>query len=137
MSADEHKAVVQRLYVELNQRNWDVVDELLASNYLGHFVGVPAPMSRDTFKQFVSGDTFPDFHHALEDVIVEGDRVVVRITYQGTHLASFMGMPPTGKQVTFSGINILRLADGKIVEHWSVSDMLGMLQQLGVIPAAG
>ena len=78
---------------------------------------------------------FPDFHHTVEDLVAEGDKVVPRLTLRGTHQGDFQGLPPTGKQVTFSGINVMRLEDGKIVEHWSIGDTLGMLQQLGAIPA--
>ena len=70
-------------------------------------------------------------------MIAEGDKVVCRLTWHGTHQGKFMGIPPTGKHETFTSIDIVRLADGKFVEHWNVVDHLGMLQQLGVIPAPG
>ena len=71
----------------------------------------------------------------IEDVIAEGDKVAVRFTFRGTHQGELMGIPPTGKQVTISGMDINRIAGGKIAERWAVFDMLGMLQQLGVMPA--
>ena len=73
----------------------------------------------------------------LEDMIAEGDFVVVRHTARGTHQDNFMSIPPTGKQVTMTGILIDRVADGKMIEEWSNSDYLGLLQQLGVIPSMG
>jgi predicted ester cyclase len=78
---------------------------------------------------------FPDIHVAVEDVIANGDKVVVRLTFSGTHTGPLMGMPPTGKFVTITGIAIDRIQNGKIVEHWVNRDDLGMLQQLGMIPA--
>ena len=80
---------------------------------------------------------FPDFHYTVEDEIAEGDKVVVRLTARGTQNGSFLGMPPSGKQATWSEIHIARMSSGKVVEHWVESDTLGMLQQLGVIPPMG
>ena len=77
---------------------------------------------------------FPDLHLTVEDMIAEGDKVVTRFTSRGTQTGAFMGIPPTGKQVTVSSIVIARIADGKIVEEWGLDDQMGMLQQLGVIP---
>jgi steroid delta-isomerase-like uncharacterized protein len=89
------------------------------------------------FKIFVSAlrAAFPDFQYSVEDVIAEGDKVVVRLTARGTQKGEFAGMPASGKQATWSEIHIADLADGRIVEHWVVQDQLGMLQQLGFIPA--
>jgi steroid delta-isomerase-like uncharacterized protein len=80
---------------------------------------------------------FPDMHLGVEDIIAEGDRVVVRLTFHGTHQAALMGIPATGKQISGTGINIHRLASGKAVEQWGNSDDLGLMQQLGVVPAPG
>lgn len=80
---------------------------------------------------------FPDQWWQIEDLIAEGDRVVARTTMRGTHLGDFFGIPPTGRQVTLPGVHIMRIADGKIAEHWGSNDDLGMMRQLGVIPAAG
>ena len=77
---------------------------------------------------------FPDLHSTIDQLIAEGDIVAGRMTTTGTHRGEFMGIPPTGKRVTFSEIHIVRIADGKAVEHWGNSDDLGMMQQLGVIP---
>jgi hypothetical protein len=76
---------------------------------------------------------FPDLHIDVEDMIAEGDKVVARVTASGTHQGEFMGIAPTGNRVEFSAIDIARIAEGKIVEHWSNSDQLGMMQQLGVM----
>jgi steroid delta-isomerase-like uncharacterized protein len=78
---------------------------------------------------------FPGSRITLEDVISEGAEVAARFTLRATHGGDFNGIPPTGKQISLSGITILRFADGKCVERWSQADFLGLLQQLGVIPA--
>ena len=79
----------------------------------------------------------PDARYTVEDMIAEGDRVVSRFTMTGTQTGEMQGIPPTGKQCKVAGIDIFRVVDGKIVEHWDAVDQLGMLQQLGVIPAPG
>ncbi len=76
---------------------------------------------------------FPDYQTMIDDLIAEGDKVVARITMSGTNTGSFMGMPPTGKHVSFTGIYIARIANGKIVEHWGEEDGVSLLQQLGVL----
>ncbi len=78
---------------------------------------------------------FPDLHVTPEDVIAEGDSVVARLTSRGTHQGEFQGIPPTGKQITLTGIEVFRIADGTIAERWGEFDFLGLLQQLGVIPS--
>jgi predicted ester cyclase len=78
---------------------------------------------------------FPDLHGTIEDQIAEGDKVVSRMTYRGTHQGELMGIPPTGKQVTMSFIGIHRITAGKVAEGWVNFDALGMMQQLGVIPS--
>jgi len=80
---------------------------------------------------------FPDLHFTVEDFIAEGDKVVARLTVRGTQQGIFMGIPPTGKHATVTAIDINRMAGGKSVEHWLNMDTLGLLQQLGVIPAPG
>jgi steroid delta-isomerase-like uncharacterized protein len=80
-------------------------------------------------------DAFPDLHITVEDLIAEGDRVVGRVTFRGTHSKDFQGMPATGKQIEMQVIDILRVEDGKIMERWGVADNLAMMQQLGAMPA--
>lgn len=138
MFGENNKDVVRQFFEALNQGNMAMIDEALAPTYAGHFIGmVAAPLSRDAFKQFMSMSltTFPDFHHEVVDIFAEGDKVAVRLRYSGTQHGVFMGLPPTGTQVVFEGINVFYLAHGKITHHWSVSDMLGMQQQLGMLAA--
>jgi predicted ester cyclase len=82
-------------------------------------------------------DAFPDTHMTIEDLIVEGDKVVGRYTMTGTHKGAYMGIPPTNKKLTMSVIEIDRFVGGKCVESWLKADTLGMMQQLGAIPTPG
>lgn len=79
--------------------------------------------------------TFPDMNWEIHDLIAEGDRVVARTTMTGTHLGDFFGIPPTGKSVSMDGVHVLRVADGRIAEHWGSNDDLGLMRQLGVVPS--
>ena len=138
MSTEENKAIDRRFTEEVwNQGNLAVVDELMSADYDGHDPAMPA--GSEGLKQFVLmyRSAFPDVHLTIEDQIAEGDTVVSRWTARGTHKGELMGIPPTGKQVTVTGMNIERIANGKFVEGWSNYDTLGMLQQLGVVPAPG
>ena len=139
MSTEQNKAVARRRIEEgVNKRNLALIDELLAPNCVHHFPGNP-PLDRAAFKQVSAmfHSAFPDLHETIEDGIVDEDRVAQRLTSRGTHLGEFQGIPATGKRFTVSAITILRIEGGKIVEMWSEFDALGLLQQLGVIPAPG
>ena len=104
------------------------------SRYTGRFILCP-----EGFKAYVSAFrvAFPDLHATVEDQIAEEGKAAMRFTARGTHKGEFQGIPPTGKQVTLSGIDIQRIVDGKIVENWVSLDALGLLQQLGVLPPMG
>jgi steroid delta-isomerase-like uncharacterized protein len=138
MSMPERNKELMRRYVEQSVTHGDdaVLDELTSADYLGHMSGVP-DFDRAMHRQLLGAfrEAFPDLQVTIEDLIAEGDRVVSRSTYRGTHLGMFQGIPPTGRTFTIGGIDISRVVDGKVVEDWMVLDMLGMLQQLGVIPA--
>jgi steroid delta-isomerase-like uncharacterized protein len=141
MSVDANKSIVQRAFDSMSEGPEQFVaehDQIYAPNLVGHFSGMP-PVDIDMHRQFGLGtfSAFPDLKRPVEDLVAEGDKVVARWTSVGTHQGDFMGIPPTGKQVTTSGITIFRLEDGKIVEEWSESDMLGMLQQVGAFPSGG
>ena len=152
MSTEHNKAIVRRFLEEVqNQGNVAAVDELLAPNILLHFdfpsdVPVPTELQlgleeiKQDFSQFRT--TFPDFHFTVELQVAEGDLVVTRGTARGTHTGEYRGLiykgiPPTGKQVTWTETWIWRIADGKFVEFWSNEDDLGRLQQIGAIPTPG
>jgi steroid delta-isomerase-like uncharacterized protein len=138
MSTEENKALIRRAYDALNQRNWEVVYEAASPDIVLHNASTTM-QGLDAYKQFISAflTAFPDARFTLEDVIVEGDTVVTRQTFRGTHTGEFRGIPPTGKQGSTTGIVITRLANGKAVEQWSNYDDLGLLQQLGVVPMPG
>ena len=139
MSTEDNKALIRRAYEEgFNQRNLAVLDEVNASDLVSHNASMTI-QGLEAYKQWLSMylAAFPDAHFTLEDLIVEGDTVVVRQTFRGTHTGELMGIPPTGKQVTAPGIAITRVLNGKVVEQWANYDDLGLLQQLGVVPAPG
>ena len=135
--SEDNKALVRRYLEEtVNAGNVAAIDELTAVDYVGHMTGVP-PFDRAMHKQLLVSfrSAFPDQHVTIEELISEGDKVVNRSTYTGTHRGEFQGIAPTGKQFTISGINMSRITNGKVVEDWTVLDMLGMLQQMGAIPS--
>ena len=133
MSLEENKALSRRAIEEImNQRNLAVFDELHSPDYVCHIISrtIQGP---EPFKQLLSMvlTAFPDLHYTIEDLFGEGDRVVVRYTSRGTHKGDLMGIPPTGKQVTVTGTDIMRIVNGKILEEWINNDLM---QQLGVTP---
>jgi len=138
---EENKALALRLLEEAwNQGNLDVVDETIAADFvLLDPLNPGLSVSPESTKEFVAmfRTAFPDANHTVESVIAEGDKVAVGYTFVGTHEGEYMGVPPTGKQVTYTQIDIHRFADGKIVETWVEWDALGLMQQLGVIPSMG
>ena len=115
-----------------------VIDELYATDFVIH-----DPLQGDGdlgyLKQYARGvlTGIPDLHITTDDLIAEGDQVVKRWTARGTHKGDFMGVPATGNRIEVTGIEIYRIAGGKIVEIWGVMDSLGLMQQLGVIPPMG
>jgi len=114
-----------------------IADELIAEDYVEHS---PLPGQepglgglKHALKRFWVA--FPDFHLSIEDLIAEGDRVVTKKTMTGTHTGEFNGITPTGRRVELQYVDILRLRDGQITEHWLSMDQLSFMQQLGVIPS--
>jgi steroid delta-isomerase-like uncharacterized protein len=139
MMSVQNKLVDRRLIEEVwNLGNFAVVDELIASDYLGHS-SIPAGETHGPvgYKQFYSAlrEAFPDLQVTVEDQIAEGDKVVTRWTARGTHKGEFQGAAPTGKHGAITGITIDRIANGKVVECWTNADDLGMLRLLGIVPA--
>jgi steroid delta-isomerase-like uncharacterized protein len=138
--SDQNKALARRYVEEIwNQGNLSVIDELVAPNANFHDPSVPGgkftgPEGMRQFVQIYRG-AFPDVHLTINDVIAEGDKVVIRWTATGTHKGELMGIAPTGKRVTVTGCDIDVYQSGKVVEVWASYDMLGMLQALGVVPS--
>lgn len=136
MTTDVNKAVVRRYYTDvLNAGNLDALAELAVDQYDEHDPLPGQANGLEGLRQRVEmlRNAFRP-HFTIEDMIAEQDRVVVRWTNQGTHVDTFLGMPPTGKSFRIAGIDIHRLQDGKMAEHWHVVDQLGQLQQLGLLP---
>jgi steroid delta-isomerase-like uncharacterized protein len=137
MVTTDHKAVVRRFYEDvLNRGDIVALEELAVEDYLendmlpGQGTGLAGLRDRVTMLK-----TALDSQFTIEDVIAEGDKVAVRWTNSGTHVGNFAGIPATGKTFTIAGVDIHRMRDGKMAEHWHVVDQLTMLQQLGIIPA--
>ena len=138
MSTQSIKAVVQRGVEEVfNQKNLAYIDELYTSDVVDHSAppGLPPGIEGYRLKLGMFTNAFPDLHLAYEHVIVEGDMVAGRFTLTGTHQGDFAGIPATGKQISVTGHDFGRVVNGKLAEHWVEMDTLGMMQQLGVIPA--
>ena len=137
MTSEGHKALGRRFIEEAwHGRNLAALDDIFDANFVAHDP-TNTPPGLEGYKQQISmfHNAFPDLQTTVEDEIVEGDRLVMRFTMRGTHQGPLMGIPPTGKQITISGISIGRIANGKIVENWTNADLLGLFQQLGVIPS--
>ena len=134
--SEENKAVSRRFHEAIGKGSAQAVQKELAPNFVAHFPGVPGPLDAEGFKQLVNvfGSAFPESHFDLADEIAVGDKVVTRWTYHAVHSGAFQGIPPTGKHISMTGITILRLTGGKIVENTVELDQLGLLQQLGIVP---
>jgi steroid delta-isomerase-like uncharacterized protein len=140
MSTEENKTIARRAFEEVwNQGSATAFDELYVPDQVSHGLGMDVPAGTQGLRQFVSlyRTAYPDTHFTINDQIAEGDKVATRWTAIGTHLGDLMGIAPTGKRVTVTGMTINRIENGKIVETWNNFDALGQLQQLGVIPAPG
>jgi steroid delta-isomerase-like uncharacterized protein len=140
MSIELNKAISRRADEELfNRGNLAVAGELFAGDYVYHdpTSGVEwhGPEDVKRFASLLRG-AFPDLQQTIEDQVAEGDKVAYRWTARGTHRGELLGIPPTGARVTFTGISIARLADGKIQEIWENYDALGLMRQLGTVPSA-
>jgi steroid delta-isomerase-like uncharacterized protein len=134
---EANKSLVSRVYEEvLNQQNLDLVDEICAPDYVYHCPPNPDIHGTEGFKHFLATTfiAFPDGQYTVEDMVAEGDKVALRWTATGTHQGEFMGIPPTGNQMTVTAIVIHRIASGKIVEEWANINFLGLMQQMGAIP---
>lgn len=135
MSATNNKLLADRVWEEIwHQGDLERIDELFAPDFVRHDPGreLHGP---DENRRFIQGlrEAFPDLHFTVLDQIAEGDKVAVRFRFEGTHLGDFQGISPTRKQVTYSGILIYRIADGKIAEQWTELDLLGLLEQFGIL----
>jgi steroid delta-isomerase-like uncharacterized protein len=138
---EEHKAVIWRFIAAIwHQGQFEVIDEVIAPTYVYHTSHTPGDGGHEVYgpdgvRGMVSAwrSAFPDLHFTLEDLLIEGDKVVTRWTCRGTHYGVFRGIAPTGKHVTFTGMTLYRIAQGKIAEQWTVEDGISLYQQLGIL----
>jgi steroid delta-isomerase-like uncharacterized protein len=142
MSVEENRTIVRRFWGVWEEGKLDLVDELVAPDYVNHSPGMPGqPEGPAGIKAVVSmfRAGIPDLKVVIEDVVAEGDKVMMRYRIEGTHEGELFGVPPTGRRVSIESITVERVSGGKIREHWRVTNTLDMMQQLGAIPehAAG
>jgi steroid delta-isomerase-like uncharacterized protein len=140
MSNQESTAVVRRFLDEvISNGNMAALDETCAPDLVWHGGSVGEFRSLEEFKHGVSPffSAFPDLRVTVDDLLSEGDKVVCRYTWDGTHQGDFFGIAATSRRVKVSGISIYRMAGGKIVEEWWLEDLLGLMQHLGAIPTPG
>jgi len=135
MSTEENKRIVQRYQEIYNSNELDALSEVVSEDLLTPKImpGIPTGITGAKTAHRIMLAGFPDYQTIIDDLFAEGDKVAARITMIGTNTGSFMGIPPTGKHVSFTGIYIARIADGKIVEHWGEEDSISLLQQLGAL----
>jgi predicted ester cyclase len=132
MSLEENKAIVRRLNEAFNKGNPDLLDDIVAPEYVDHTRQLKGVESLKQ-QMMLGRKAFHDYHETIDDMIAEGDKVWVRLTYTMTHTGEFLGVAPTGNEITSRAVDIHRLENGKIVEYWNVSDSLGFFEPLGVI----
>jgi predicted ester cyclase len=143
MATEENKAILRRIYQEcFNQGNLATADELVAPNSRDTSPGIPPGVPNtgpDALKGIVSllRSAFPDLQVTIDEMIAEGDTIVARATFTGTHRGNFQGIQPTGQRVSFGTIDIVQLRDGQCVSHYGLQDGLGLMQQVGGISTAG
>lgn len=140
MSAEQNKAIVRRYREIHNTNRLDQLDEIVAPDLVTHNLlpGLPPGLEGGKMAHMGGMASFPDMYVKTEDLIAEGDRVVERWTLTGTYTgAPFFGAAANGRRFSVTGISVYRIANGRIVEHWGEMDFLGLLQQLGMIPAPG
>jgi steroid delta-isomerase-like uncharacterized protein len=137
VSAEDNEAIIRRWIEAYNDRDRQAEADLLAPEYVAHVPGAPGPLvGLKAWTQFSGSfaEAFPDLRLTVEDIFSAGEMVAARVAFHGTHRGEFQGIPPTGKEVAFSSIEINCVVDGKVEEHWVQLDLLGLMQQLGALP---
>jgi steroid delta-isomerase-like uncharacterized protein len=143
MSTEETRQVAQQHINDLNRAlstgNLDLLDTTTAVDLVEHAAYAGAAPGLAGWKQSLAGmqAAIPDFRFEVHAILADGDRAAIYSTTRGTHLGEMMGIPPTGKVIAVEAVDIVRVQDGKVVEHWGVFDEMGMMRQLGLIPEAG
>ena len=142
MSEEDNKAVIRRWIEAFNERDLQGEADVLASGFVAHVPDAPAPSDLEGLEAWRGytapfTEALPDLRLTIEEIAAEGDTVAARVVFEGTHRGEFQGLPPTGKEVAFSSIEIDRVVDGKVEEHWVEINLLGLVQQLGVATIPG
>ena len=141
MSTEQNKAIVRQLIEEvINQNNLSLGEQLMAADIIEHEElppGIPTGIEGTKIMFSMLHNAFPDFKATINDLIAEDDKVVVFMTWTGTQHGEWMGLPPSGKPMSINVMDIFRVADGKLVEHWGMMDSMAMMQQLGALPTPG
>ena len=139
MSLEQNKNIVRRYQDIYNSNKLDALLEVVSEDLLTPKImaGIPHGVEGAKAAHQIMLAGFPDYQTVIDDLIADEDKVAARITMSGTHTGSFMGIPPTNKFISFTGIYIARIANGKIVEHWGEEDSASLLTQLGVLPKMG
>jgi len=136
MSVENNKAIARRFIQVWGDGNLDVIDELAAPSLVVRYPTIPQVIqgSRE-FRHVIAGfrSAFPDSALRVEEEIAEGEKVMLRWTFSGTHKGSFMGIPATGKRVTWTGITIYRIVDGRVEEEQGEEDFVGFFRQVGLV----
>jgi predicted ester cyclase len=135
MSIEENKKIVERYQEIYNSNDLDSLGEVVSEDLLTPKImpGIPTGIEGAKAAHRIMLTGFPDYQTIIDDLVAEGDKVAARITMRGTNTGSFMGISATGKYVSFTGIYIARIVNGKIVEHWGEEDGVSLLQQQGVL----
>ena len=139
MTTDSQRTA-ERIPLEvINQGKFDLLDEIMSTDFVDHSPSLGAAPTREGLKQTLVAfkTAFPDVWYTVDDAIAIGDQVVHRLSASGTMKGDFLGIPATGKRAEWTEIHIGRYANGRLTEHWGQIDQLGMLVQLGVVPAPG
>lgn len=136
MSVEQNKALVRKFEDLINARDLDTALTLFSPDYIDHVPLIGLPPGIEGVRAFftIQFSAFPDGHITSQDTIAEGDKVVHRMVGEFTHQGEFLGIAPTGKRITWSWVEIWRIANGKLAEHWVEADMMSLMQQLGVLP---
>ena len=141
MSIEDHKALIRRFYEEVwNKGNLDAADTIFADDYVRHDLRPGNPLPGPAGQKKIAADfraAFPDLHMTIDVIVAEGDMIAARWTMEGTNTGQWGNIPPTGKRAKFSGVNIFRIANGRVVEIWNHRDDLGVMQQLDAPIYAG
>ena len=131
---EQNKASFRYLLEEIDKGNYAAWEKVCSPDYICHFAGFPKPMSLEEHikanRTFLVA--FPDFHHEINDMVAEAEKVTARVTLTGTHDGEFMGIPPSGNKIKYTAMLTAKFSEGKIVELWGVADMLTLMQQLGM-----